>query len=103
MPKHRLNDVGVVQAKRLSVLHTLHNVVVAGQSAAAVAFVIQIDGESEQTVPDGQFRISPLLFPLKQAAKDDWVRHATPDNVPHVKQTAFVVYAKLASATTIVN
>lgn len=91
VPKQSWNDVGVVQAKRLSALHTLHEVVAVVVEQSAVAFpVIQTAAESVQTVPDGQVRMSALITPPKQAIKDVSVTQATPDREPHDKQTPFV-------------
>lgn len=91
MPRQRLNDVGVVQAKRLSELHVLHDVVAVVPEQSAVTFpVTQIDAESVQTVPDGQLRMSALMTPPKQGTKAVSVTQATPDKVPQDKQTPFV-------------
>lgn len=91
MPKQRLNDEGVVQAKRLSALHTLHDVVAAVAGQSAVKFpVAQIDAESVQTVPDGHLRVSALITSPKQVAKVVSVTQATPDKVPHDKHMPLV-------------
>lgn len=91
MPKQRLNDVGVVQAKRLSALHILHDVFAAVAGQSAVTFpATQMDAESVQTVSDGHVRISAPTTPTKQVTKVVSVKQATPDKVPHDKHMPLV-------------